>query len=208
MAREQHQPDSAVRLYATPVTASRRSNRGPSAGPENRRAIIAAAREIFHEGGVQAPLSAVARRAGVGQGSLYRHFPDRMSLAIAVFDENLRELEDLAMRDESTMDDLFDAITEQAIGSTALVDLVLSSRDDPRAETLGLRMQDVIATIASRDQRDGRMAPDVDPADVMLAVSMLALMLSKSAPEERAATAARGREIYHRAFALHPTAHR
>src|SRR4030095_13303143 len=53
-------------------------NRGPAAGPENRRALIAAAREVFSADGLQAPFSAVGQKAGVGQGSLYRHFPARL----------------------------------------------------------------------------------------------------------------------------------
>src|SRR6188472_1508327 len=75
------------------VPRTAKPNRGPSAGPGNRRALIAAAREVFATEGLQAPFSAVAKKAGVGQGSLYRHFPDRLSLAVAVFDENLDELE-------------------------------------------------------------------------------------------------------------------
>ena len=74
-------PDNLVRFYAIPVPEPTKANRGPSAGPENRRALIAAARAVFAESGYSAPLSAVARRAGVGQGSLYRHFPDRVALA-------------------------------------------------------------------------------------------------------------------------------
>jgi ABC-type glycerol-3-phosphate transport system substrate-binding protein len=61
-----------------------RPNRGPAAGPGNRAALIAAAREVYGEDGLNAPFSAVAKRAGVGQGSLYRHFADRTSLAVAV----------------------------------------------------------------------------------------------------------------------------
>ena len=38
----------------------------------------------------------VAKKAGVGQGSLYRHFPDRVSLALAVFEDNVAELEVMA----------------------------------------------------------------------------------------------------------------
>ena len=52
------------------MTAKPKANLGPSAGPANRAALIAAAREVFAEGGLMAPLNQVARRAGVGQGSL------------------------------------------------------------------------------------------------------------------------------------------
>ena len=50
---------------------------------------------MFAEGGVDAPLSAVAKLAGVGQGSLYRHFPDRGALALAVFGEATFSLTDV-----------------------------------------------------------------------------------------------------------------
>ncbi len=70
-----------------------RPNRGRAAGPENRRALIVAAREIYATEGPSAPFSAIAKRAGVGQGSLYRHFPDRISLAVAVFEDNIADLE-------------------------------------------------------------------------------------------------------------------
>jgi AcrR family transcriptional regulator len=73
---------------------TRKANRGPAAGPENRRALIAAAREVYATEGLNAPFSAVAKRAGVGQGSLYRHFPDRKALAVAVFEENLVDIEE------------------------------------------------------------------------------------------------------------------
>lgn len=58
-----------------------RANRGPAAAAENRAAIIKAAGEVFAEQGLGAPLNSIAKRAGVGQGSLYRHFPTRASLA-------------------------------------------------------------------------------------------------------------------------------
>ena len=61
-----------------------KANRGPIAGPSNRRALLAAAREVYRDVGFNAPFSAVARRAGVGQGSLYRHFPDRIALGVVV----------------------------------------------------------------------------------------------------------------------------
>jgi AcrR family transcriptional regulator len=186
------------------VTVEKKSNRGPSAGPENRRAIIAAAREIFADDGIQAPLSAVARRAGVGQGSLYRHFPDRLSLAVAVFDDNVEQLEKLADDEDATLSDLFDQVTEQAIVSTALIDLILLERHDPRSEALAVRVLEVVAALVGRDRARGRIGPAVEAEDVMLAIAMLALTLSKSDADERPATAARGRAIFRAAFAYQP----
>ena len=186
------------------MTDARKSNRGPSAGPENRRAIIAAAREIFAEAGIQAPLSAIARRAGVGQGSLYRHFPDRLSLAVAVFDDNVSQLERLADAEGATLSDLFDQVTEQAMVSSALIDLIQLERHDPRSEALAARVLDVVAALVERDRERGRIRATVEAEDVMLAITMLALTLSKSDAEERAASAARGRAIFRAAFGYRP----
>ena len=54
--------------------------------------------------GLAAPFSAVAKRAGVGQGSLYRHFPDRTALAVAVFEDNVRDLEEYTAAADRTID--------------------------------------------------------------------------------------------------------
>ena len=50
----------------------------------NRERLIEAAREVFREQGYDASLDEVARRAGVGAGTLYRHFPQRENLLDAI----------------------------------------------------------------------------------------------------------------------------
>ena len=183
------------------MTANPKANRGPSAGPENRQALIDAAREVFAESGVSAPLSAVARRAGVGQGSLYRHFPDRLALAVAVFDDNIEDLEALVANPDATLEDLFDATTEQALGSTALIELFTLERHDPRALRFGTRVMAVATAILSRDQTAGRISDHVEPDDVMVSVSMLAILLSRTEPEDRPAVVRRARTIFRNSFA-------
>jgi AcrR family transcriptional regulator len=178
-----------------------KANRGPSAGPDNRRALIAAAREVFAEAGLSAPLSSVAKRAGVGQGSLYRHFPDRVGLAVAVFDDNIGELERFAARPDMTLDDLFDAVADQVVGSSALIDLVTDHRHDPRAQVLNTRVTGVVETLLARDKAAGIIAETVDSADVMLAISMLAFVLARTDDSERADVRARTHGMFRAAFA-------
>lgn len=146
-----------------------------------------------------APLNQVARRAGVGQGSLYRHFPDRIALAVAVFDDNITALENLAARPGATLSDLFDRVAAQAMTSTALVDLISSGRDG-RAEHLSTRMTAVAAALLSRDQERGLIARRVEPADVMLAINMLAMLLARTPAADRNGAAARARAIFRTAF--------
>lgn len=58
----------------------------------NREALIAAAREVFAEEGAEAPLEEIAARAGVGAGTLYRHFPERGSLLLAIVEDRWERL--------------------------------------------------------------------------------------------------------------------
>jgi AcrR family transcriptional regulator len=69
-----------------------------SDGLRNRERLLSAAREVFGEGGAASGLEAVARRAGVGIGTLYRHFPSREALFQAVYRHEIDDLVDLANR--------------------------------------------------------------------------------------------------------------
>ncbi|MBW4091362.1 MAG: TetR/AcrR family transcriptional regulator [Proteobacteria bacterium] len=64
----------------------------------NREHLLAAAKAVFSVGGPDASLEAVARRAGVGIGTLYRHFPTREALFEAVYRREVEQLADLAER--------------------------------------------------------------------------------------------------------------
>jgi AcrR family transcriptional regulator len=184
-----------------PGPTPRKPNLGPSAGPANRRALIAAAREIFAEDGLAAPFSAVAKRAGVGQGSLYRHFPDRLALAIAVFDANVDELEAAVVGSARPLDDLLDRVIAQALVSTALIDLIQAHPHDPRVERLGARVQAVTTTAVERERAAGRLGDHVEAADVLLAISMLAGVLGRTDAADRPVTARRAWALFHGAFA-------
>jgi AcrR family transcriptional regulator len=62
----------------------------------NSELLIATAREVFSEKGAEAPLDEIAKRAGVGAGTLYRHFPNRESLVEAVYLDEVTALANLA----------------------------------------------------------------------------------------------------------------
>ena len=159
----------------TPQETASRANRGPAAGPSNRRALIAAAREVYAESGLSAPFSQVAKRAGVGQGSLYRHFPDR------------------------TVDDFLDLVADQVIVSTAFVELLTDGPDATRVVGLGERYRDVVTRLLERQQEAGEAA-SVELEDVLLATEMLAFVLARTPPERRADVAVRARRLLRGAF--------
>src|SRR3954464_10902416 len=64
----------------------------------NRTALLAAARVVFGEHGLEASLDEIARRAGVGNATLYRRFPTRRDLIAAVFAGQMNEYVELADR--------------------------------------------------------------------------------------------------------------
>src|ERR1700720_2234883 len=64
----------------------------------NRERVLAAAKAVFSAGGADASLEAVAKTAGVGIGTLYRHFPTREALFEAVYRREVQQLADLAKR--------------------------------------------------------------------------------------------------------------
>jgi AcrR family transcriptional regulator len=76
---------------------SEKANRKPRADSlRNHDLLLIAARDIFNAGGPDASLEAVARTAGVGIGTLYRHFPTREALFQAVYRREVEQLVDLA----------------------------------------------------------------------------------------------------------------
>jgi AcrR family transcriptional regulator len=76
---------------------SAKSSRKPRAdGLRNRERVLEAAKAVFSAGGPDASLEAVAREAGVGIGTLYRHFPTREALYEAVYRREVEQLSELA----------------------------------------------------------------------------------------------------------------
>jgi AcrR family transcriptional regulator len=84
-------------LKTRPSKPSAKSPRRPRADAvRNRERVLEAAKAVFSAGGAEASLEAVARSAGVGIGTLYRHFPTREALFEAVYRREVQHLADLA----------------------------------------------------------------------------------------------------------------
>jgi AcrR family transcriptional regulator len=76
---------------ATPADRSLRTD-----AARNRTAIVAAAQRAFAESGLQVPFDEIARRAGVGEATVHRRFPDRASLIAAAFSDKMTAYADAA----------------------------------------------------------------------------------------------------------------
>jgi AcrR family transcriptional regulator len=167
-------------------------NPGPSAAARNRTALVAAAREVFAESGIDAPLNAVARRAGVGQGSLYRHFPDRAALVAAVFEQNVADLEARAQDADLDLAGVLGVLTEQAIASVAMVDLVTRGPGyDERLRALHDRVAAVLASRLDAARAAGSVPATATVDDLLLGLLMVVGALGKTPPERRPEVAVR-----------------
>lgn len=162
-----------------------RSNRGPAAAAENRAAIIKAAGEIFAEQGLTAPLNAIAKRAGVGQGSLYRHFPTRASLALAAFDVGLTEIEALVERG-GTLAEVLAMVTEQAMASVAFLEILAPLAHESQAAGLDTRIRAIVEATIAEGVSSGTVPAHYSSDDTLLAIRMVAGVVGGTTVEERA----------------------
>ncbi|GAB3144894.1 TetR/AcrR family transcriptional regulator [Micromonospora sonneratiae] len=155
-------------------TSSGRVNRGPAAASENRQAVLDSARRLFTERGYHVPLSAIARGAGVGQGVLYRHFPTRLDLALAVFEENFSQLEAIASDpDAGAFLQLWERMVELTVESAAFVEMAVDARRSMPEYTGGERLQALIRDTLPRAQMVGLVDSRITVADVLLAHRMV-----------------------------------
>ncbi len=142
----------------------------------NREAILEAGRELFAES-ADVPMCQVARRAGVGQATLYRNFPDRGALAAEILGERLERIVELAADHEGDPDAFFvllRGLVDSMAGVYALAEL---AREDARTDQRIRQNRLVIAELMKRPLRDakaaGTLRRDLATADVFLIMSMV-----------------------------------
>lgn len=152
----------------------------------NRDAVLAAARKVFAEQGLGAPLDAVARRAGVGRATLYRRFPTREHLVRAIFDDNIAELVRVAAQapdpSEAYLDTLL-ATVEMLVEDRGFVDLFNHSAAAEEAKIeIASRFLAVVEEPLRRAQEAGRVRADLRPDDTLLLLDMVGGALQPNGP--------------------------
>lgn len=152
----------------------REHNRGPAAAAGNRQAVLEAAKRLFAERGYHVPLSSIAKEAGVGQGVLYRHFPTRLSLAFAVFEENFAELEQIgAQGDAEAFGRLWQRLVELTLESAAFVEMAVDARRSTTEYDGGERLVALLAPPLARAREAGAVDADLEVGDVLTAQRMV-----------------------------------
>jgi len=148
----------------------------------NYERVVTAAREVLRTQGEAATLEEIARSAGVGIGTLYRHFPTRYDLIAAVYTDDVAALERVAIA--SGADPAWDALAtlvarfaEFGLTKRALL-AELASAGESDSEGL-LRCRDTIRecarTVLARAQAAGVARADVEPSDLLRLVGGLVM---------------------------------
>ncbi|MFJ9764303.1 TetR/AcrR family transcriptional regulator [Streptomyces erythrochromogenes] len=154
----------------------------------NRERILAAAREAFVEFGSAAPFDEVARRAGIGNATLYRHFADRDTLVhhVVLFTtERVTASAEASLAEEP---DAFAALcrfthaaADERIG--ALCPMLADGFDRDHPELLAARtaLAEAVETLLAAGQEAGLVRADIGVGDLMVALSQLSRPLPGTA---------------------------
>jgi AcrR family transcriptional regulator len=146
----------------------------------NRERIVAAAREAFVEYGADVTLDQIARRAGVGNATIYRHFADRSELIRQVTLEVMNRIVELAESARDEAPDAFEALQHFVHGAAderigALCPILSEGYERIAAELTEkrVRLNEILEDIMDRARRSGLLRPDVTAGDIMIALPQL-----------------------------------
>lgn len=147
-----------------------------SDGLRNRERLIEAAKDVLGHGGPGASLEAVARQAGVGIGTLYRHFPTREALFQAVYRHEVEQLVKLAAELEGRADGV-EALRAWMHANVALVAtkrgllgaLSVVTTDESKAmySELMVRMTQAVERLLQRAKAEAALRPDITADDLL-----------------------------------------
>ncbi|MFG2937425.1 TetR/AcrR family transcriptional regulator [Streptomyces sp. NPDC048282] len=153
----------------------------------NRRRLLAAAREVFRDRGLKATLDDVARHAGVGVGTAYRHFPNKQALIDELVDDMFARVEE-ATREGAEDGDAWrglavslERVAELQALDRGLREVVFQS---DRAATAALRHREQIRRnvdlVVERAKEQGVLRADAEPWDLVVIQQMLAAVTERS----------------------------
>ncbi|MET9659019.1 helix-turn-helix domain-containing protein [Streptomyces sp. NPDC006510] len=150
----------------------------------SRRRILDAAREVFLERGLDAPLDLIVRRAGVGPGTLYRRYPDREALVRDLTGDLLTRLESAAEEAAAVDGDAFAAVrrfihaaADLRMGAVILV-LLEGLVVDEELVRVRTSAANTVENLIDAAHRAGRLRRDVGMGDLVL----LSIRLSRPLP--------------------------
>lgn len=144
----------------------------------NRERVLEAAKAVFSQGGPEASLEAVARHAGVGIGTLYRHFPTREALYEAVYRREVDQLVELArqLETQATPVEALRRWMQAGVefmatkkGMAAALALAAHSSSDLVAYSID-QLTKALGGLVQRAIAAGMLRADIDPEDLLRAL--------------------------------------
>jgi len=172
-------------------------NPPPSAKPtrkdalSNRERILTVARDALAESS-SASLTAIARQAGVGIGTLYRHFPTREALVLELYRHDIQHLIDRApelLRKHPPLDALrrwFDEVAHYGRLKYGVAEVIHAATNGGLDDEHYAPFVRAIALLLDAGAADGSLKPGLDPEDVLLQLSVLWRIDPARGGEERA----------------------
>ncbi|WP_351233614.1 TetR/AcrR family transcriptional regulator [Streptomyces sp. NPDC002133] len=161
-------------------TAGRRAQRPRADALRNRERIVSAAREMFVEFGPDVPLDEVARRAGVGNATLYRNFADRAALVhevvLAVLSRTTDRAEEAAAEEEdpfAALSRFTHAAADERIGALCPILSGGFDKDHPELCDERDRLEEAVHGLVDRAQTAGRLRSDIAVGDLLVALTQL-----------------------------------
>ncbi len=157
----------------------------------NRERILASARAVFAESGSDAQVDDVAQRAGVGVGTVYRHFPTKEALMVELVRQKFRLLADGA-RDAldregepfAVFGDLLRA-NAQLCASDAAMQHALTGVGESLWDRAGADQEELLrltGQLIARAQRAGTMRPDVRASDIAMLMCAVSSTMAHRGP--------------------------
>ncbi|KAA1395436.1 TetR/AcrR family transcriptional regulator [Aeromicrobium ginsengisoli] len=171
---------------STPMQEAERPLRKDAA--RNRELILETAAEVFAEQGLEAGYDEIARRAGIGVGTVYRRFPERSELVQALFETRIDEM--VAVGEEAAaIPDAWDGLTwffeksvEKQVADRGLKEVMVQTLSESGHMTVGReRIGPIVESLMQRAQADGALRKDVEVTDLGM---QLMLIGSLSTPEQ------------------------
>jgi AcrR family transcriptional regulator len=146
----------------------------------NRQRVVAAARKCMARDGLDAGMEDIARTAGVGVGTVYRHFPNKDELVEALAQERFERLRELAL-EALAQDDPGEAFDEFMRKSAriqtddrALSEVLVSRPDVMMRAALSVGMLELTDQVLKRAQKAGTVRKDAEARDVPMIMCALA----------------------------------
>ena len=156
----------------------------------NRELILETAAEVFAEHGLEAGYDEIARRAGIGVGTVYRRFPERGELIRALFESRIADMVAVAEQAADRPDPwdglvwFLERAVERQVADRGLKEVMVRTISDEAHNAIGReRLGPIIEGIVARAQADGSLREDIATTDIGMNLMVISSMTTPGRPD-------------------------